>query len=126
MSENGTEHRSSVVAQILAVLGDHWELASLELGFESKQAAKRLFAIVLSFVFGFLALIVAQVAVIYGLMAAGLSPALACVAVAGVYALIAVLIFVKWGRRDVRVGPPFVGTRREVSRSLQWMQKLFS
>lgn len=125
MSENGTQQRTNVVSQVFAVLNDHWELAALELGFESGQMARRFWALVMSVIFGFLAAIVAQVAIIYGLIAAGLSPALACLSLAVVYAGIAALIYGKWGRRDPRVGAPFAGTRREVSRSLQWMQKLF-
>jgi len=126
MSENGTEQKTTVLAQIAAVLGDHWELATLEMGYESKQFSRRLFALAFSFLFVLLALIVAQVAVIYGLMATGMSPALSCSLVAAFYALVGIGIFVKWGRRDVRGGSAFAGTRREVGKSLQWIQKLFS
>lgn len=126
MSENGTETKTTVVARLAAILNDHWELLILELGYESKQAARRILALGFALMFLLLALIVGQVAVIYGLMAAGLNPGVACAIVAGVYLLISLVIFRKWGRRDLRGGPAFAGTRREVGKSLQWIQKLFS
>ncbi len=124
--ENGTEQRTSALGQIAAVLHDHWELATLEMGYESKQAARRLAALVISCMFILLALIVVQVAVIYGLIATGLTPASSCLLVAGLYGLLGLGIFMKWGRRDARGGPAFAGTRHEVGKSLQWIQKLFS
>jgi len=126
MSETESNKRATVIGDLMAVLQDHWELAILEIGFESRQAARRLTAIVLSLIFAVLALIVAQVAVIYGLMQLGLNPAVSCLIVAGVYGALALVIFRAWGRRDPRSGSPFAGTRREVGRTLQWIQKLFS
>lgn len=126
MERDQTERRGNVLGELARVFEDHWDLLLLELGFESRQAVRRLSAIVVGVLFLFLSAIVAQVAVIYGLMALGLSAPVACLAVAGLYFLIALAVVSAWGRRDPRVGPPFHATRREVGRSLKWIQKLFS
>ncbi len=126
MSDQETKDKPSVIGELIGVLQDHWDLFLLELGFESRQAARRLWAIVVAVAFLGLALALLQVALLSALRAAGLSLTAACLWMGGGYAVLGLLILAIWGRRDRRAGGPFDGTRREVGRSLQWIRKLFS
>jgi len=116
----------SVLADVSAMIEDHLDLAALETHYELQQAGKRGFAFAVIFMLALAAFLLAQVAVVFGLAALGLSIWVSCLVIAALYALAAVGIYVRWGRRDPRVGPAFAGTRREVGETLRWVQKIFS
>jgi len=127
MSDNGIEQKpKTFLSELAGVLSDHIDLVSLEAGYESQQAARRLAAIVVAACLLFGAFVLLQVAILFGLARLGIGVGWASLGLAVLYGLIGTGIAARWGRRDPKVGSPFEGTRREVKESLQWIQKLFS
>jgi uncharacterized membrane protein YqjE len=126
MSENGTEERSSVWKDVAGQVSDHVDLAALEMRYEAQQAWKKLVATAIGFLLVLTGFIVLQVAIVGGLMKAGLSMEGSALLLCGLYFALAVGVYWVLGRRDKRVGPPFVGTQREIHETLTWIQKILS
>ncbi len=126
MSENGTEKTRSPWSDVAAQLSDHVDLASLELRYESESLGKSFFALAVAFVFGLAGFIVLQVALIGALRLAGISMGLASLLLSVLYFALAFGVYMKFGRRDPRVGAPFLGTQRELHKTLKWIQNVLS
>jgi uncharacterized membrane protein YqjE len=125
MSENG-ESKRSLTGEVLSLLEDHMELASLEWQYEkarSKRCLAALAGAALLIVTGFAFL---QVAIVQGLVSLGLSLPIACVVLASVYGIAAGILISTMGRRDPRVGEPFQGTQQEIKRNLRWIRQIFA
>jgi len=125
-NDSSSTRSRSVLADVTAMLEDHMDLAALETQYEVEQAGRRSVAFGIIFMLALAAFLLVQVSVIYGLSALGMPVWGACLVMASVYALSAIAIFVRWGRRDARIGPAFAATRREMGETVQWMQKIFS
>jgi uncharacterized membrane protein YqjE len=126
MSENGKEKSGSIWRDVTEQISDHVNLAALELHYETKQAKKRLLAAAVAFVLVLTGFIVLQVALVGGLMRAGLSLGLASFLLSLAYFLLALIVYWTLGRRDKRAGSPFIATQREIHETLRWIQKIFS
>jgi len=127
MINNGdTEPRKTVVSEVLDVLSDHAEILSLEWRYESRQAGRRLAAIGVAVVLGLSAFLLLQVALVYGLMVAGLNAGWASLLLAAIYMIAGAVVWRILGKRDPRAGRPFEATRKQLPESKQWIQKLFS
>ncbi len=122
----GSQESKGRIQQILEVLTDHAELASLELRFEAKQASRRLAVLAAVALLISMVVVLLHVALILGLVALGLHPAFACLVVAAADAGGAYAMAVNLGRRDPRAGSPFEQTRQELPESVEWIRKLFS
>jgi len=125
MTTNGGNGGRSLVKETLNQISDHIELAALEWRYEKDQSLRTVAAIGAAVFLLFFAFALIQIALIRALMVAGLSLGLACMVLAAVYATSAVVIVMKFGKRDRRAGEPFAGTRREARETFQWIQKLF-
>ena len=125
MTENHSP-RPSRISEILKVLSDHAELASVEAQFEAAQASRRLLGGILAAVFALAAFTFVQFSLVAALMALGLRFGFACLSLAGIYALCAAAVWFGLCRRDAQAGRPFDGTRRELGETLEWIHKLFS
>jgi uncharacterized membrane protein YqjE len=125
MSENGHSRRSAI-GEFVSLLEDQMDLAALEWDYEKKHNLRRLAAVVVAAVLGFVAFILIQVAIVMGIASAGIPAGWACVIVAGAYVVIGAMLLVKFARRDPRVGAPFQGTRSELRKNLRWIAELFS
>lgn len=110
--------------QPLDLMKDHLELASLEWGFEKKDGRRRLFA------FGIGAILVASSAVYFQIAFVGwfLKMGFRWASIGlilGFSFLAAGLSVIRFlGKRQKGLGPPFHGSRTELMRSVQWIQKL--
>lgn len=120
------EPKHGIFADVAGVLEDHVNLAALESQYELELLAKRLVAFSAAFILALAAFLLAQVAVIYGLVAIGLPAWGACLLLVALYGVVAALIVTRWGTRNAKAGAPFSGTRRELVKTLQWIQKLSS
>jgi uncharacterized membrane protein YqjE len=125
MSENG-ESQKSVTGEVLSLLEDHMELASLEWEYEKAQSMRRLGALAGAALLVVTAFAFLQVAIVQGLVAFGLSLPVASLVLAGVYGIAAAGLMATSGRRDPRAGEPFQGTRAEIKRNLRWIRQIFS
>ena len=123
--ENGNKGHG-FKSQLFAVLEDHLELAGLEWAYEKKQSARRLVAVLGSAILGIGAFVLFNVALVRALMVVGGSVERVCIGLGLVYGITGVLLYRYVGRRDPRVGEPFKGTREELNRNLEWIQKHFS
>jgi uncharacterized membrane protein YqjE len=126
MSENAAEKRHTVWREVTEQISDHVDLAALELHYETRAVGKRLLAAAVSLVLALTGFLVLQVALVGALMRAGLSMGLASLCLSLLYFAVALAVYWAIGRRDKRVGPPFVGTQREIHETLRWIQKIFS
>jgi len=126
MNNGDTDPKQTVISEVLDVLSDHVEILSLEWRYESRQAARRLAAVGIALVLSFTAFLLLQVALVYGLMAAGLNAGWASLLLAAIYMIAGAFAWQIFGRRDIRAGRPFEATRRQLPESKQWIQKLFS
>ena len=126
MKTNGAETKPSLLSAILAQLSDHFDLATLELRYEVGIAGRRLLVFGIALILGLTAFALLQISLVFALMKIGLSISLACLILAVVYAGVAVVLGVMFGRRSPKSGAPFAATQREVKESLRWIQKLFS
>ena len=125
MSENG-EPKRSVTGDVLSLLEDQVELASLELEYEMDQAVRRLGALVVGAFLGLTAFAILQIAIVSGLERLGLSLAQASLILAAVYGIVGATLIMKFGRRDKLAGAPFQGTLDEVRKNLRWIRKFLS
>jgi hypothetical protein len=126
MSENGTDKQHSILREVTEQISDHIDLAALELRYETQQAGKRLLAAAIMALLVLTGFIVLQVAVVGGLMRLGLSLGLASLILGLFYFVVAGGVYTKLGRRDKRVGPPFLATQRELHETIKWIQKIIS
>jgi uncharacterized membrane protein YqjE len=126
MSENGTEERTNIWREVAGQISDHVDLASLELRFEAHQAGRKLLAAAIVLVLTLTGFIVLQVALVGAMMRVGLSLGASALILSGLYFLMALAVAWTLGRRDKKVGPPFVGTQRELHETLRWIQKILS
>jgi len=126
MNNGDTEPKKTVISEVLDVLSDHAELLSLEWRYESRQAGRRLAAIGTALILGLTAFLLLQVALVYGLMVAGLNVGWSSLLLAVVYVIAGAIVWQIFGRRDVRAGRPFEATRQQLPESKEWIQKLFS
>lgn len=126
MNNGDSPSKKSVVSEVLEVLSDHAEILSLEWRYESRQAGRRLAAIGVAMVLSLTAFLLLQVALVYGMMAAGLNAGWSSLILATIYVIAGVIVWQVLGKRDARAGRPFEATRRQLPESKQWIQKLFS
>ena len=125
MNGNGIES-SSVIQRITELLEDHIELGTLECRYESSQARRRIFAIILGVVFGLTAFVFLQIAAVHALLHLGLPLWAVCLVLAAIYGVSSAIVYRRWGRRDTRAGPPFQASSEEIKRSLQWIRQHLS
>lgn len=124
---NGTHKETSSTAQrVIGLLQDHVELGTLECHYESSQTRRRVCAIFLGVVFGLTAFVFVQVAMIQGLLRAGLPLWAFSLLAAAFYGTLAGTIYHRWGRRDPRAGAPFQASGEELKRNLQWIRQNLS
>lgn len=124
---NGNETKSpGLIAEITRMFADQADLASLELHYESAQAAKRLAALFVAALFTLAGFAIVQAVLVQLLVATGLSGLVASVVLVVIDFVVAGLIFQYGGRRNPKAGSPFAGTRREAQETLAWIQKIFS
>ena len=116
----------SVRRHILGLLEDHLELAQLECRYESERARRRLITLALAALCFVSAFVFMQIVLTRALMQRGWSLSGACLALGVLWSVVGGWIYLKAGRRDPRVPEAFEGTRQELRRSLQWMQKHIS
>lgn len=133
MSTNGhppyepePEAPKSTVGEMLSLLEDQMDLAALEWDFEKKHNVRRFGAIAGAVVLFLSAFVVLQAAAILGLVALGLGPGWACLALAGLELLVGGLLLSAMGKRDPKVGEPFKGTRQEFRKNIQWIRQILS
>ena len=126
MNESETGKRGSIWCEVTEQLSDHLDLAALEMRYETQQAARRLVAAAVVLILLLTGFIVLQVALVGGLVKAGLSMGLASFLLSLLYFVVALVVFWTLGRRDKRVGAPFIATQWEVHQTLRWIQKIFS
>jgi heme A synthase len=124
MSDN--EKRSTIWREATAQFADHVELAALELRYEARQAKRRAVAAATVLILVLTGFILVQAGIILSLMRAGLPAWVASFVLGGTYLVLALVVYVLFGRRDKRAGPPFQGTQRELGETLRWIQNLFS
>jgi uncharacterized membrane protein YqjE len=125
MSQNG-ESKKSITGEVLSLLEDHMELASLEWEYEKTQTKRRLGALAVIALLAMSAFAFLQIAIVYGLVALGLTFPLASLVLAGTYLIIAAILCSTMGKRDKRAGEPFQGTRQEIRRNIKWIRQIFS
>jgi uncharacterized membrane protein YqjE len=130
MAENGAETKSetkrSILRDLTDQISDQVDLAALELGYETQEAGKRFLAAGIILVLTLTGFIVLQVAIVGGLMRAGLRLEVAALLSSLVYFALAAGVYWVLGRRDKRAGAPFAGTQKEIHETLKWIQKIFS
>ena len=122
---NGSQ-KPSFVRNLIGLVEDHVELASLELNYAKQEGRRRLIGLAVGAVFALCAFLFLQVALMFGLMALGLTAGIACLILGGVYAAVALGVMAKYGRSDPETRDVFQGSRQELGRSLKWIEKHFS
>jgi len=123
---NKLSEAPSLRHEILSLLEDHLELGQLEYRYESAVGRRRLWVLALAVLCLVSAFVFIQIVLTMALRHWGFPLYAACLALAFVWATAGVLIYQKFGQRDPRVPGPFEGTRQELRRSLQWIQKHIS
>jgi hypothetical protein len=128
MKSNGTEteKKPSLISEIFSQITDHFDLLALESRYEMECVGKRVAAVAIASVLGITAFTLLQIAIVYGLVKAGLSLGVSCLILAVVYGVVAAVVMLKMGKRDARAGEPFEATQRTIKESLQWIQQVFS
>ena len=111
---------------ILGLLEDHLDLGHLEWQYESEVGRRRLLVLALAALCLVSAFTFVQILLTLTLLHWGLSLYGACLFLATFWASVGVFMYRTYGRRDPRVPEPFEGTRQELRRSLQWIQKHIS
>ena len=117
---------TSLLKHIPGVLEEYFELFQLECRYESEVGRRRLVAGACAALCLVTAFVFIQIALVDGLLHVGVPLYAAVLGLALVWSAIGFWIFHQFGQRDVRVGEPFEGTRHELRRNLQWMQKHLS
>jgi uncharacterized membrane protein YqjE len=125
VSENGSG-KKSIVGEVLELLDDQLELASLEWQYEKTNSLKRILAIVSGAMFAVSAFALLLVAAVLGLTGLGLSLIQSCLVLAVILGGFSAVLILRFSRRDPKVGAPFQGTRQEARKNLKWMRQLFS
>jgi uncharacterized membrane protein YqjE len=126
MNENGSPKQGNIWKDVAEQVADHVDLASLELRFEAERATKKLVVAAAAFILVLTGFIVLQVAIVGGLMKTGLSLGLSATLLSSLYFLLAIGIYLKWGKRDRRAGQPFARTQTELRETLKWIQNILS
>jgi uncharacterized membrane protein YqjE len=132
MEPNGstteTEEKAppSMISQVLAQISDHLELISLESRYESGRAMRWLAFVGASLFIAFFAFALLQVTFVGLLMKMGLSLGLSCLTLAVVYGLVAAGLGWTVMRSNRGAGMPFEASQREIKETLKWIQKLLS
>jgi uncharacterized membrane protein YqjE len=116
----------SLPGRLLGLLEDHLHLAELEYGYEGEAGLRRLRLGALAVLFLLSAFVFLHLALLDVLVRFGAPRYAICSGFAVLWGAIGVWLFRVSGRRDIRVGEPFAGTRDEIRRSLKWTQNLFS
>src|SRR5262245_25047427 len=122
MSENGhttSETKKTVVSDVVGLIEDHIELASLEWQFEKEQGTRRLMAVGAGLILGLCAFGFLQIAILGGLVGLGMPLWGAAVSLAVVYGGIAGVCLWRFGHRPAQAGEPFQGTRAEIRKNLR-------
>jgi uncharacterized membrane protein YqjE len=125
MSQNG-ESKKSITGEVLSLLEDHMELASLEWEYEKAQSKRRLGALAGIALLSVSAFAFLQIAIVAGLVALGLTLPIASLVLAGAYLILSAILFSTLGKRDKQAGEPFQGTRQEIRRNIKWIRQIFS
>jgi hypothetical protein len=116
-----------LLANLAGILEDHVHLATVEAKYEVDQARRRFVAMGIALILGAIAFLLGQVAIVDGLGALFKLPVWAvCLILTVIYGSLAAYMFNSFGKRDLKAGAPFAGTRRELIATLQWIQQLFS
>jgi uncharacterized membrane protein YqjE len=127
VNDNGqSTKKKNVVGEVIGLVEDHLDLATLEWEYEKQQGARKLTAIAVAGVLILTAYVLVQFGLVHTLTRLGLSSDVACALLASVYVLLGGLILWQFARRDPRAGRPFQATCQEITKNLQWIQKLFS
>lgn len=117
---------SSFIHQALRLAQDHIKLGLLETRFEVAQARRRAVALVFAATAFLTAHVFLQIALVRGLMALGLPMGAATVILAIAYFGVSAYITLIYGQRDKAAGVRFEGSKEELERSKEWIQKRFS
>ena len=117
---------AEILNHVLELVEDHVELAHLEYRYERDQSWRRLAVGAITAVCVLGSCLFFQIALLLGLMKAGIPLYVLCLFFGVVYAGASALIYRRFGKRDPRLGESFQGTREEFTRSLQWIHRLFS
>jgi uncharacterized membrane protein YqjE len=125
VAQNG-QPKKSIVGEVLEMVEDQMELASLEWEYVKSRSARRIIALATAGLLSLSAFVFLQVALVQGLIALHLTLAQASLIVAGVYVAVAGALFAIFGRRDKRTGEPFQATREQIHKNLRWIRQLFS
>src|SRR5436190_18990936 len=125
MSENG-ESKKSVTGEVLSLIEDQMDLASLEWQYEKSQSLRRLVALGVAVLLAITSFAVLQIAMIAGLLSVGVSAVRACLILAVIYAIVTGLLVWRYGRRDPRAEKPFQASREELHKNLKWIRQIFS
>jgi hypothetical protein len=125
-TDGKASNKPSLLKQLGQLLKTHIELGLLESRFEAEQRARRAAVLAVAAFLGLTAYVFLQVLIVQGLMAAGLSAALACLVLFGLYALTAAVLVLAVGKRQPQAGQPFQGSRDEFQRSREWIRARFS
>jgi len=116
----------NMFTRFLNLVEDHVELAHLEYRYESSQTWRKLGFSALAAFCAVTAIAFFQIAMIIGLVKAGVPLYALCLLFGGLYSGGAAWIYMRYGNRDKRVGEPFQGSREELARSFQWIHHLLS
>ena len=112
--------------EILDLLKEHFELGQLEWRYESEAGQRRLQIMAFAGLCLLSAFVYLQIILTLSLLHWGLPLFGTCFGLALFWAILGALVYVKYGRRDVRVPEPFAGSIQESRRTIEWMQKNFS
>jgi hypothetical protein len=107
------------------VLQQHVRLLMLEARYEVAHLVKRTIALAAAAFLGLTAYCLLQVAIVHGLMKAGLPLWASCLAVIALYGIGIAVLVLKVGKRDVKAGGAFQASRDEWQRSREWIRKRF-
>jgi uncharacterized membrane protein YqjE len=116
----------SLGGRMLELLATHLELVQLEFRYERGVGRRRLFITAFAVLCLVSAFVFMQIVLTVTLLKWGLPLFAACLALACFWAAVGVGMYLLYGQRNARAHEPFAGTREELSRSLQWIQKHIS
>ncbi len=124
--QDAPSHTRSFLGHVISLLRDHLALADLELKYEISQLQRRGLVLAIAGLFILIAFVLLQVGLVAYGISLGYSLVKVCAVLAFGYGAVAAALVLFLGRRDPQAGEPFQGTRNELSKNLQWIQKLFS
>lgn len=105
---------------------DHVELANLDIQYETCTARRTLMRMGVAALCFFMTSFFISGGIAMALTLAGLSAPVACVAVGAVWGIAGGIVLYNRTPRDPRLGEPFSASKRELSKTLQWIQKRIS